>query len=216
MRLYLADCLTVLPSMDAGCVDSIVTDPPYPLEFIPLYRPVLAACDHVLRAPGTCFVMCGQYALPRVINSFPESWEYLWCGSFECQHMATSIWPRGISAAWKPLLMYGKGFSKFKPWKYDTIRPRSNWRDIKIHHEWGQDSGEFETLITRFDIEGVVCDPFMGSGTTGVACVRTGKGFVGIEIDPTHFATAVRRIEAELSRAPLFKEQEARQLELIA
>jgi DNA modification methylase len=45
----------------------------------------------------------------------------------------------------------------------------------------------------------VVLDPFMGSGTTGVACVRTGRRFIGIEIDLEHYATARRRIEAELA-----------------
>jgi site-specific DNA-methyltransferase (adenine-specific) len=49
-----------------------------------------------------------------------------------------------------------------------------------------------------------VLDPFMGSGTTGVACIRTGRKFIGIEIDPTYFDIAVKRIEAELNRAPLF------------
>lgn len=49
-----------------------------------------------------------------------------------------------------------------------------------------------------------VCDPYMGSGTTGVACVRTGNPFIGCEIDPTHFATAVKRIGAELARTRLF------------
>ncbi len=39
-----------------------------------------------------------------------------------------------------------------------------------------------------------VCDPYMGSGTTGVAAVQEGLGFVGCEIDPNHFDTAVRRI----------------------
>ena len=39
-----------------------------------------------------------------------------------------------------------------------------------------------------------ILDPFMGSGTTGVACVQTGRNFIGIEIDPTYFAIAERRI----------------------
>lgn len=47
-------------------------------------------------------------------------------------------------------------------------------------------------------------DPFMGSGTTGIAAVRQGKQFVGIEKSEKYFAVAVKRIEAELSRAPLF------------
>lgn len=50
-----------------------------------------------------------------------------------------------------------------------------------------------------------VLDPFMGSGTTGVACVRKGRRFVGIEKDPNYFWSAVDRIKAELERAPLFE-----------
>ena len=45
----------------------------------------------------------------------------------------------------------------------------------------------------------MVCDPFMGSGTTGVAAMRMGRKFIGIELDPDHFETAVRRIEASVT-----------------
>jgi hypothetical protein len=51
-----------------------------------------------------------------------------------------------------------------------------------------------------------ILDPFMGSGTTGVACVRTCRKFLGIEKEPRYFDIAVKRIEAELSRHPLFEE----------
>jgi len=49
-----------------------------------------------------------------------------------------------------------------------------------------------------------VLDPFMGSGTTGVACVKLGRKFIGIERDPKHFATAVRRIEEAMKQQDLF------------
>jgi DNA modification methylase len=49
----------------------------------------------------------------------------------------------------------------------------------------------------------IVCDPFMGSGTTGVACIRTGRRFAGIEEDPNHFQTALERISIELSQMTL-------------
>ena len=42
---------------------------------------------------------------------------------------------------------------------------------------------------------GTVLDPFMGSGTTGVACVQTGRNFIGIEIDPNYYAIAEKRIK---------------------
>jgi len=56
----------------------------------------------------------------------------------------------------------------------------------------------------------------MGSGTTGVACVRTGRRFVGCEIEPRYFEIAVRRIEAELNRFPLFEPKPAVQLDMLA
>ncbi|MGL4976001.1 MAG: DNA-methyltransferase [Bosea sp. (in: a-proteobacteria)] len=54
----------------------------------------------------------------------------------------------------------------------------------------------------------VVLDPFMGSGTTGVACARMGRSFVGIERDPTYFDAACRRIAAAVSQPDLFRSRE--------
>jgi site-specific DNA-methyltransferase (adenine-specific)/modification methylase len=51
-----------------------------------------------------------------------------------------------------------------------------------------------------------ILDPFMGSGTTGVACARLGRYFIGIEREPKYFDIACRRIEAELNRHPLFEQ----------
>ena len=51
-----------------------------------------------------------------------------------------------------------------------------------------------------------ILDPFMGSGTTGVACANTGRRFVGIEIDPGYFDAACRRIEAAYRQPRLFTE----------
>jgi DNA modification methylase len=50
-----------------------------------------------------------------------------------------------------------------------------------------------------------ILDPFMGSGTTGVACIRTGRKFIGIEIDHQYFDIAVKRIEKEYNIPRLFK-----------
>lgn len=63
-------------------------------------------------------------------------------------------------------------------------------------------------LVKLCSIEGeTVCDAYMGSGTTGVAAIRTGRRFVGIEKDPKHYATAVERIKRELSQGDLFHSQ---------
>ncbi len=49
-----------------------------------------------------------------------------------------------------------------------------------------------------------ICDPFMGSGTTGIACMNTGRSFIGIEIDPGYYALAQRRLDDARAREPLF------------
>ena len=75
---------------------------------------------------------------------------------------------------------------------------------------WGADH-YYTRLLMRWCIEqaavnphGLVLDPFMGSGTTGVACVKTGRSFIGIEIDPDYFAVACKRIEAAYRQPDLF------------
>ncbi len=203
VTIFCGDCLTVMPTLEAGSVDAVVTDPPYPKEFIPMYAPTWEAADAVLKSPGWCFAMVGQYCLPQVITGFPASWEYIWCGCFEGRQMATSIWPRGISAAWKPFLIYGKGISKFKPWKYDTITACGGYLKPKDWHKWGQDIAQFATLIDRFDLEGTILDPFMGSGTTGVACVKTGRRFIGVELDEGYCAVAKKRIVDAMAQGRL-------------
>ena len=52
-----------------------------------------------------------------------------------------------------------------------------------------------------------ILDPFMGSGTTGVACAKLGRTFIGIEIEPKYFDIACRRIEAAMNQPDLFIEQ---------
>lgn len=59
-------------------------------------------------------------------------------------------------------------------------------------------------LVEAVSAEGdTVVDFYMGSGTTGIACIRTGRRFMGIEKDPVHFSTAVERIKRELSQPML-------------
>jgi DNA modification methylase len=60
-----------------------------------------------------------------------------------------------------------------------------------------------------------ILDPYMGSCPTGVACVRTGRKFIGIEIEEQYFAIAVRRIEAELNRFPLLEPKQPKQASML-
>ena len=72
------------------------------------------------------------------------------------------------------------------------------------HHPTQKPVDLMAYLVATYSQPGeTVLDPFMGSGTTGLACVRTGRKFIGIERDPVHFETAVRRISAELAQGVL-------------
>jgi DNA modification methylase len=71
------------------------------------------------------------------------------------------------------------------------------------HHVTGKPTDLFDALLVTREDWGAVLDPFMGSGTTGVAAVRLGRCFVGVEIDPQYFDIACRRIEDELRRPRL-------------
>ena len=62
-------------------------------------------------------------------------------------------------------------------------------------------------LVDLFSNPGqIVCDPFMGTGTTGEACIRLGRKFIGIEQNPKWFTYACRRLENALKQADLFVE----------
>jgi len=63
-----------------------------------------------------------------------------------------------------------------------------------------------DELVSLFSNRGdIVCDAYMGSGTTGVSCIRLGRKFIGIERDPRHFETACRRIEDAQRQESLFQ-----------
>lgn len=71
----------------------------------------------------------------------------------------------------------------------------SRWSSEGRHHPTQKPIGLMEWCISRCGDPAVILDPYMGSGTTGVAAARRGVEFIGVEIDPTYFATACQRIE---------------------
>lgn len=73
---------------------------------------------------------------------------------------------------------------------------------MRLGHPCPRPLGQVQHIVEQWaPPDGVALDPFMGSGTTGVACLLTGRRFVGIEIDPGYFEVARQRIEVAASSA---------------
>jgi len=81
-------------------------------------------------------------------------------------------------------------------------------RDVFANHPSQKPIQLMKRLVCDYTKPGaIVLDPWMGSGSTGVACVGSDRRFIGIERDPKHYATAVERIKRELSQGDLFHSQ---------
>ena len=101
--------------------------------------------------------------------------------------------PKKVSIKWKPLLWFVKGDNTYSlDYMSDFIESKSA---EKTSFEWEQSPIEAEHVISRLTVEGqTVCDPMMGEGTAGIAAVRLGRKFVGIEINSDRFKIAKTRI----------------------
>jgi len=177
-------------------VDLVLTDPPYTNEALPLFSDLGAFCARVLR-PGrllVCYV--GKLALPEEIERLREHLRYLWSGAVFQPGRHTDIRAYRFRAAYRPVLFFSAGRYEPQGWVHDTIL--STKVPAKNLHPWQQALEPFSNLVDHCSRRGeIVCDPFVGSGTTGVAALRAGRQFVGCDIDPGAVSTVVERLRAE-------------------
>jgi site-specific DNA-methyltransferase (adenine-specific)/modification methylase len=205
VTLYNADCLDIMRSLPP--VDAVVTDPPYgiahPCNFRQRGRSNLAVCndfpdvvgDNVPFDPAPILAL----DVPTVLwganhyaNKLPPSGGWLVWDKERPDDLDQAT----CELAWTNCI---KGVRRF----------RYLWNGMMKAGEWGESYHPTQkpvalmkwvmTLRWMPESGATVLDPYMGAGSTGVACVRTGRRFIGIEIDPTYFRIAERRIaEAQL------------------
>jgi len=179
----------ITPEMLADAsVDAIITDPPYPEEFLPTFSSLASLAERTLKPGGWCVVMTGNIFLPEVMSRLSERLAYRW------QYMVPTpgggnvrISSIGLFQGYKPVLLYQKPpVSKIREWWSDVIKTEAAEQD-KSRHPWQQSEPLFAELVRRFSRPGeLVVDPFAGSGTTGRATITIGNGrhFWGCDIDP--------------------------------
>ena len=201
-RLLHGDMNIVGIELEAESIDCIITDPPYKKEAIPLYENLAVLAAHVLKPGGSLLVMCGQSYIPDILALMTPHIRYHWMAAYLTPGgQAVQLWTRNVNTFWKPILWFVKGEYSDK-WVGDVYAGKGgdvaksavNDND-KRHHEWGQSESGMKDLIERFSLRGeIILDPFMGAGTTGVAAIALGRGFIGIDNDENNVRIAERRM----------------------
>lgn len=176
----------------------IFTDPPYLKENISLYEDLAKLASQVLTDTGSLVCNVGHYNLPHYLNVMCPYLDFWWIMAIVHQtgigrHNAFPMNNRRLIPTWKPLLWFVKKGCQYKG-RYinDSVQSR---KPMKQHHKWEQSPVEALHVIGRLTERGdKVLDPFMGSGTTGVAAITLCRDFTGIDIDPEAFNIASRRL----------------------
>jgi hypothetical protein len=190
-RLILGDLLEAGAEIADESVDVIVTDPPYPEEFLETFSKLSELAARVLKPGGHCLVMSGQSHLPEVYTRLCENLKYQWTLNYYTPGQSTQVFGRKVKSNWKPVIWMIKGKND---WEHiqDTVRSDEN---DKRFHKWGQSVSGIAKLIELFSVQNqTVFDPFVGGGTTAIAALVTGRKFIGIDIDPLCIAMSSKRI----------------------
>ena len=198
------DVLDIIPN-----VQTVVTDPPYGIgleygedftdteEYInTVVQDIIKKCRDKADVVSVTTGNINHYSYPR------PTWTLCWFNK-----AGSGSGPWGFSC-WQPILCYGKD-----PYLSNRLGRRP---DFIEHSETSEKNGHpcpkpihfTEKWINRVHLKGTVLDPFMGSGTTGVACVNLGFPFIGIELDERYFDIACERIEIANSQPKLFEQEE--------
>jgi DNA modification methylase len=216
VTLYLGDCREVIADFPLCFrVDAVVTDPPYGVNLAANFnyqdRAAYASYDDtaknvseiVVPAIVSCLALASRAALTpgiKNLHRYPKP-----------DHIGAIYYPAGAGCnawgftCWQPIIYYGKDPYGGKGSRPDSFESTESAE--KNGHPCPKPIGQMKKMVERCSLPGeTILDPFMGSGTTGVAAVKLGRRFIGIEIEPKYFDIACRRIADALARPDLFIE----------
>lgn len=197
--LYLADCMDVLPTLPK--VDAVITDPPYGIGIAanPV-RQMHEKLDWDASAPDR-----------NVIDSCVSAGEVavLWGGNYFdlSPHQCFFIWdkmqPQDFSLAMCEYAWTNK--------KGPAKMHRQSVLSYRKEHPTQKPVELMKWCIEQIGNSQIILDPFMGSGTTGVAAIQMGRKFIGIEREPKYFEIACKRIEQAVAQGQLFAPEPSKQ-----
>ena len=218
--LYLGDCLEILPTLPK--VDAVITDPPYSsggFNESGKAAGSIGTTGELRRIEGDTMSTGGYFAMMRRVlrgvdasacyvftdwRMWPFTTEAVELSGFRLRGML--VWDKGHAAMgtrWKAqheLICWGtKVVSELGAGHGNVL---SFSRSGNAFHPTEKPKELMLTIVKNAEGKSVL-DPFMGSGTTGVACANLARKFIGIELDPRHFDIACRRIDDAYRQQPL-------------
>ena len=200
--LYLGDCMEVLPTL--GKVDAVITDPPYGI----------GADTHAGKVENGW----KQYGEGGWDKCRPEKKTF---DLFIDKGKTVIVWGGNYFTDWLPpsmqWLSWDKGQDGFSLADFELAWTNQNKAARRINYpralalkDVKQHPTQKPLAVMRWCIEQAgnpqtILDPFMGSGTTGVAAIQLGRSFIGIEREPKYFDIACQRIEQAVAQGQLFE-----------
>jgi 16S rRNA G966 N2-methylase RsmD len=176
-----------------GSLSLIFTDPPYDRKAIELFDGLGEFASKKLCEGGSLLAYVGHIQIPDAIESLSKNLRYWWVCC--CLHSGGESLMKeyGIRVGWKAMLWFVKGT---RDDKQNIVRDVVSGGREKSHHDWQQSQSEAEYWIENLcHPDGMVCDPFLGGGTTGAAAKKLNRKWVGFEVDPDQAAIAMQRIQ---------------------
>ena len=206
INLYKGDSIEIMKDMPENSIDLILTDPPYAREYIYLYTELAKVAARILKPGKALVAYASNYYLSEIMQNMGKYLDWYWLVALRHGgNRTTMIMQRRIAVWYKPILIYTKGKPEMTPIMNDMIKGEGR---SKEYHEWQQGTGELVPFIRKFSHRGdVILDPFMGSGTVGVATLRQDRNFIGIEIYHETFQMAQKRIDSSVKQEKLVFEE---------
>jgi 16S rRNA G966 N2-methylase RsmD len=177
----LGDFEVVFADIPDASIDCIITDPPYPKEFINCWTKLARFAKRVLKPNGYCIAYSGQMYLPEVMQRMCEHLDYYW--TFAVYHEGQTQIVNGINlmCRWKPVLIFQNGKKKidhtFQDYFISEKREKSG-------HDWQQSQTGVAYLIENFTKpDDLILEPFAGSGTTILVAREKKRRIIAAEIN---------------------------------
>lgn len=223
--LYLGDCMDVLPTL--GKVDAVITDPPYGVDLgstkggggshglaLEAYASYSDTYENYVSQIVPALITSVAKATRAAIFIGPHIHElpkFDALGGVYCS-AATGRHQWGFKN-FLPVLFYGAYPDLQNGARYPTVIA-SNETAEKNGHPVPKPIGWMQWLVNLTTRPNeTALDPFMGSGTTGVAAIQLGRKFIGIEREPKYFDIACKRIEQAVAQGQLFAPEPVKQVQ---